>query len=181
MPLDRQALRTTGVIHIECRKHSGQPSEFLVSFGGKKDGVGAFYLGKVSGFDPLTVLLRKLGVPGPITAPSRNPGRDTDAVAHPRTRLVAPDSCFGDGPAHLARRTRTARPDAPVPRPRMHTRVACASLQVRVPSVDRVAHSGADRRELVRPLAGLRGVAGSGWILATGASRRRRDAPLAAG
>jgi hypothetical protein len=66
MPLDRQALRTTGVIHIECRKHSGQPSEFLVSFGGKKDGVGAFYLGKVSGFDPLTVLLRKLGVPGPI-------------------------------------------------------------------------------------------------------------------
>jgi hypothetical protein len=38
----------------------------LVSFGGKKDGVGAFYLGKVSGLDPLTVLLRKLGVPGPI-------------------------------------------------------------------------------------------------------------------
>jgi hypothetical protein len=48
------------------RLSSARHHEFLVSFGGKKDGVGAFYLGKVSGFDPLTVLLRKLGVSGPI-------------------------------------------------------------------------------------------------------------------
>ncbi len=65
MPLDRQALGTSGVIHIECRQHSGEPSEYLVSFGGNKDGVGAFYLGKAVGFDPLTALLRKLGVSGP--------------------------------------------------------------------------------------------------------------------
>jgi hypothetical protein len=35
----------------------------LVSFGGNSSG--AFYLAKVSGFDPLTALLRKLGVPAP--------------------------------------------------------------------------------------------------------------------
>jgi len=58
-------LGTTGILHIECRKHSGEPSEYLVSFGGDKDRVGAFYLGRASGFDPLTALLRKLGVPGP--------------------------------------------------------------------------------------------------------------------
>jgi hypothetical protein len=52
---------TPGVIHIECRKHGGEPSEYLVSFGG--DTAGVFYLGKASGFDPLTALLRKLGVP----------------------------------------------------------------------------------------------------------------------
>ena len=52
---------TIGVIHIECRKHRGEPSEYLVSFGGNSSGV--FYLAKVSGFDPLTALLRKLGVP----------------------------------------------------------------------------------------------------------------------
>jgi len=54
---------TNGVIHIECRKHAGEPSEFLVSFGGHSAGV--FYLGRASGFDPLTALLRKLGVLGP--------------------------------------------------------------------------------------------------------------------
>ena len=54
---------TTGVIHIECRKHAGEPSEYLVSFGVNSSGV--FYLGRASGFDPLTALLRKLGVPGP--------------------------------------------------------------------------------------------------------------------
>jgi hypothetical protein len=58
-------LGTTGVLHIECRKRSGEPSEYLVSFGGPRDGVGAFYLGRPSGLDPLTALLRKLGVPGP--------------------------------------------------------------------------------------------------------------------
>src|SRR5882724_7998830 len=66
MPIEpRQPQDTPGVIHIECRKHSNEPSEYLVSFGGNKDGVGAFYLGRASGFDPLTALLRKLGVPGP--------------------------------------------------------------------------------------------------------------------
>jgi hypothetical protein len=54
---------TNGVIHIECRKHAGEPSEYLVSFGGHSAGV--FYLGRASGFDPLTALLRKLGVLGP--------------------------------------------------------------------------------------------------------------------
>jgi hypothetical protein len=62
---DEQPLGATGAIHIECRQHSGEPSEYLVSFGGNKDGKGAFYLGKANGFDPLTALLRKLGVPGP--------------------------------------------------------------------------------------------------------------------
>jgi hypothetical protein len=37
----------------------------LVSFGGKKDGIGAFYLARAAGFDPLTALLRKLGVSPP--------------------------------------------------------------------------------------------------------------------
>ncbi len=54
---------TIGVIHIECRKHGGEPSEYFVSFGGNSAGV--FSLAKASGFDPLTALLRKLGVPGP--------------------------------------------------------------------------------------------------------------------
>ncbi len=36
-----------------------------VSFGGNTDLMGAFYLGRASGFDPLAALLRKLGVPGP--------------------------------------------------------------------------------------------------------------------
>jgi hypothetical protein len=40
-----------------------QPTEYLVSFGGNSSGV--FYLAKVSGFDPLTALLRKVGVPTP--------------------------------------------------------------------------------------------------------------------
>ena len=60
---DEQPLGATGVIHIECRQHSGEPLEYLVSFGGNKDGVGAFYLGKAVGVDPLTALLRKLGLP----------------------------------------------------------------------------------------------------------------------
>ena len=54
---------TKGVIHIECRKHGGEPTEYLVSFGGNSSGV--FYLGKASGFDPLTALLRRLDVPAP--------------------------------------------------------------------------------------------------------------------
>ena len=63
---DSKAIGTTGVIHIECRKRAGEPSEYyLVSFGGNKDGVGAFYLAKAIGSASLTALLRKLGVPGP--------------------------------------------------------------------------------------------------------------------
>jgi hypothetical protein len=53
-----------GVLYIECRKRAGEPSEYLLSFGGDKDGVGAFYVANATGFDPLTALLRKLGVPG---------------------------------------------------------------------------------------------------------------------
>ena len=40
-------------------------TEYLVSFGGDKDKVGEFYLGRASGFDPHTAVPRKLGVPGP--------------------------------------------------------------------------------------------------------------------
>ena len=61
----RQPQGTTGVIHIDCQHPSfgqSRASEFLVSFGGKKDGMGAFYLGRAAGFDPLTALLRKLGI-----------------------------------------------------------------------------------------------------------------------
>ena len=62
---DRSDPRTPGVLYIECRKHAGEPSEYVLSFGGDKDRVGAFYLAKVAGFDPLTALLRKLDVPAP--------------------------------------------------------------------------------------------------------------------
>jgi hypothetical protein len=40
----------------------------LLSFGGDKDRVGAFYLAKTTCLDPLTALLRKLGVPAPAIA-----------------------------------------------------------------------------------------------------------------
>src|SRR5262250_1672875 len=59
-----RAPQSPGVLHIECRKRGDEPSAYLLSFGGDKDGVGAFYLAKATGFDPLTALLRKLGVPG---------------------------------------------------------------------------------------------------------------------
>lgn len=61
---DGPAPGTHGVLFVECRKHAGEPSEYLLSFGSDKDGVGAFYLAKASGIDPLTALLRKLGVSG---------------------------------------------------------------------------------------------------------------------
>ena len=54
-----------GVIYIDRQMRSGgqsEPSEFVVSFGGSKDGVGVFSLGKATGFDALTALLRKAGV-----------------------------------------------------------------------------------------------------------------------
>jgi len=53
---------TPGVLYIECRKRAGEPSEYVLSFGGDKDGVGAFYLAKATSFDSLTALLRKIGV-----------------------------------------------------------------------------------------------------------------------
>ena len=60
----RQPEGTTGVVHIVCRNSSRQnaASIFLIRFGGKKDGVGAFYLGKASGYDCLAAFLRRLGV-----------------------------------------------------------------------------------------------------------------------
>jgi hypothetical protein len=60
----RQPEGTTGVVHIVCRNSSRQnaASIFLIRFGGKKDGVGAFYLGKASGYDALAASLRRLGV-----------------------------------------------------------------------------------------------------------------------
>ena len=56
----RQSPGTRGIIYIEY--HANMPAEFLVSFGGAKDGAGAFYLGRATGFDPLITLLRKLGL-----------------------------------------------------------------------------------------------------------------------
>jgi hypothetical protein len=58
----RQPPGTRGTIYIECQYHSDTPSEFLVSFGGTKDGVGAFYLGRATSFDSLTALLAKLAL-----------------------------------------------------------------------------------------------------------------------
>ena len=58
----RQPPGTRGIIYIECQYHADTLPEFLVSFGGAKDGVGAFYLGRVTGFDPLTTLLLRLGL-----------------------------------------------------------------------------------------------------------------------
>jgi len=63
MPIEpRQPPGTNGIIYIECQYHADTPVEFLVSFGGAKDGVGAFYLGRATGFDPLTTLLQRLGL-----------------------------------------------------------------------------------------------------------------------
>ena len=62
---DRSDPRTPGVLYIECRKHAGESSEYVLSFGGDKDGVGVLYLAQVTGVDPLTPLLRKLGVTAP--------------------------------------------------------------------------------------------------------------------
>ena len=53
---------TRGIIYIECQYHANMPAEFLVSFGGAKDGAGAFYLGRATRYDPLITQLRKLGL-----------------------------------------------------------------------------------------------------------------------
>jgi hypothetical protein len=69
MPTEpRQPQGTPGIVRIDNENHGSGlsgPSEFLVSFGGKKDAVGAFYLGRASGFDSLVTLLRKVGVSSP--------------------------------------------------------------------------------------------------------------------
>jgi len=72
----------------------------LVSFGGKKDAVGAFYLGRASGFDSLVPLLQKVGVSPPdvemalqvLTAHGHHEIPDVTLTprSDPRTRLVAP-------------------------------------------------------------------------------------------
>ena len=56
---------TTGMIRIVRQTRSGdlsRPYDFLVSFGGKKDSVGAFYVGRAFGIDDLIRLLPKVGV-----------------------------------------------------------------------------------------------------------------------
>jgi hypothetical protein len=66
MPTEpQQPQGTRGVIHIVREARAGnqaRPSDFSVSFGGKKDGVGAFYLGKATGIDLLIKLLEKIGL-----------------------------------------------------------------------------------------------------------------------
>ncbi len=57
---------TPGVLHIvrpDSRGVHPHTTQFSVSFGGHKDGVGTIELGKPKGFDALTVLLQKLSVP----------------------------------------------------------------------------------------------------------------------
>ena len=54
-----------GVIHIVRQARFGDlagRSDFLISFGGKTDGVGVFYLGKAFNLDDLRALLAKTGV-----------------------------------------------------------------------------------------------------------------------
>ena len=58
---------TTGVIHIAREASSGALSRFpvyqyVLSFGGTEDGVGAFNLGRAFGLDDLVKQLRKLGL-----------------------------------------------------------------------------------------------------------------------
>jgi hypothetical protein len=55
---------TTGVVHVvgESPSRRMPVSAFWVSFGGKKDGVGAFSVGRASGLDALSSFLLKLGV-----------------------------------------------------------------------------------------------------------------------
>jgi hypothetical protein len=56
---------TPGVVHIVRSDRLAVQStttEFSVSFGGHKDGVGTIELGRPKGFDALTALLRKLSV-----------------------------------------------------------------------------------------------------------------------
>jgi hypothetical protein len=58
----QQPPATRGVIHIECRHHSERPSEFLISFSGKKGGVGTFWIGSSIDIDAVCTLLLRFGV-----------------------------------------------------------------------------------------------------------------------
>ena len=61
---DGQADRTMGVIHIDRQVGSNgrsKPPEFLVSFGGKRNGV--FSIGKATGLQALISLLEQLDLP----------------------------------------------------------------------------------------------------------------------
>lgn len=67
MPADRAQppTATTGMIRIVRQTRAGdlsRPYDFLISFGGEKDSVGAFYVGRAFGIDDLIRLLPKVGV-----------------------------------------------------------------------------------------------------------------------
>lgn len=64
--LPRHPQETPGLVHVVRPDRPGvQPTttEFSVSFGGHKDGVGTIELGRPKGFEALTALLRQLRVP----------------------------------------------------------------------------------------------------------------------
>jgi len=53
--IERCRAGTKGVVHIVRQNHpddASRPSTFLISFDGKKDGIGVFYLGRATGLDP---------------------------------------------------------------------------------------------------------------------------------
>ena len=62
---ERPSGGTKGRIHIVRQNRADDPagpSGYLISFGGKQDGVGAFYVGKAFNLDDLIKLLSKTGV-----------------------------------------------------------------------------------------------------------------------
>ena len=93
----RQPQGTPGVIHIVRQSLSADPRPGLLGqFRWQEgDGVGAFYLGKATGYDALAALLEKvtfsLSVTVGTTAPG-DPERATDAGCHPQAPLIAPRS-----------------------------------------------------------------------------------------
>ena len=112
---------TPGVLYIECRKRGGEPSEYLLSFGSDKDGVGAFYLAKATSFDSLTALLRIIGVPPPAiatasSADARIEPQDPDPGDATRSRLMIvkrwASPCGLDNTASASRPRPCPRPGA---------------------------------------------------------------------
>lgn len=55
---------TTGILHVVRQSPSRQTpaSVFLISFGGKNNEGGMFYVGRTSGLDALAVFLKEVGV-----------------------------------------------------------------------------------------------------------------------
>ena len=54
------------MVRIVRQTRAGDPSrayDFLISFGGERDSVGAFYVGRAFGIDDLIRLLPQVGVP----------------------------------------------------------------------------------------------------------------------